>query len=91
MLKTLLVDNNPIAQLVNGLFNKFQLLADLSDYLKKLLFNKDDVSLEKLLFLIGVLSITCKAGHFIYGNYQKWGWVPAYLQNQRKLTGAALK
>jgi hypothetical protein len=34
MLKTILADHNPVAQVTNGIFNKFPLLSNLADYLK---------------------------------------------------------
>ena len=45
MLKTVLLDYNPIAQLINKTIPKSTLISDLASYLRSLLFNKDDSNL----------------------------------------------
>ena len=45
MLKTALLDYNPVAQLINSNLPKSSLISDLSDYLRSLLFNKPDSNL----------------------------------------------
>ena len=69
MLKNILVDYNPIVKISNKIFEKFTLLANLSDHIKGLLFDSSDKSLEKILFLLGITAITYKTASFLYKNY----------------------
>lgn len=45
MLKSVLVDYNPVAQLLNKLVTKVNVLAELADYLKELLYEYEDSAL----------------------------------------------
>lgn len=62
MLKSVLVDYNPVALLLNQLVSKVPVLGELSDHFRSLLFSKDDTNWEKLLFLLGIAAITYKTG-----------------------------
>ena len=91
MLKTVLVDYNPVALLLNQLVTKVPVLGELSDHLRGLLFSKDDPALEKLLFLLGIASITYKVGSVLYRTLDTWSWVPRHLLNKGKATAENLR
>lgn len=63
----------------------------MSDYIKSLLFNKDDETLQKLLFLTGVATLTYKSSSWLYKNWRSWEWLPSHFANEAKLNGPALK
>lgn len=91
MLKTLLVDYNPIVRLANYTFESSPFLQGISDYLKSLIFNKDDENLKKLLFLIGATALTYTAGSQLHKVWHSWSWIPSHFRNHSKLNGPALK
>jgi len=45
MLKTVLVDYNPLALLLDKIFSKVTVLGDISNHVKDLLYTKEDSSL----------------------------------------------
>jgi hypothetical protein len=90
-LKTVLVDYNPVAQLLTKAVSKVGLLGDFADYLRSLLFTKDDANLEKLLFLLGISAMTLHAGCVLTKSIKKWKWVPKHLAASSKLTSENLK
>ena len=91
MLKGVLCDWNPVVRLANGVFEASPLLQGVSDYAHSLLFNKDDESLRKVLFLAGVTALTAKMGGWLYKTWKSWKWVPAHFRNEANLNGSALK
>jgi 17beta-estradiol 17-dehydrogenase / very-long-chain 3-oxoacyl-CoA reductase len=91
MLKSLLVDYNPVARVSQYLFHSSPLLQGVADYLRQLLFNKDDETLEKLLFLAGVAALTYSTGKVLREAWGSWGWVLPHFVNQGRLNGPALK
>jgi len=91
MLKSVLIDYNPIALLINKTFEKVSLFADISNYIKNLIFDKDDANLEKLLFLIGVGAITYQTGQFLHLTFKNWSWLPGHIVDTRKFDPKRLK
>lgn len=91
MLKTLLVDYNPVARLSNYLFNASPFLQGIANHIKDLVFNKDDETLQKILFLAGVTAMTYKTWKVLYEAWGSWGWIFPHMAHQSKLNAAALK
>jgi hypothetical protein len=60
MLKSVVVDKNPIANFMESIFSKWSLLAKLTDYLHGLLCGKQENTLRNAFFLIGIAAITYK-------------------------------
>lgn len=65
MLKSILVDYNPVARVSNYIFNTSSLLSKIANHIKDLLFNKDDETLRNLLFLTGIAALTYKTGQLL--------------------------
>lgn len=91
MLKSTLLDYNPVARLFSGIVSTIAPLGDFATYIRSLLFNKDDEVLEKLLFLLGTAALTYKTGRFLYNIGRYWNWVPSHIANAKKLTESNLK
>lgn len=91
MLKSVLLDHNPVVSLFSTLTSKIAVFGDLTNYLRSLLFNKDDQILEKILFLIGVTTLTFKTASFLTKNILYWKWLPQHILNTRKVTSVKLK
>ena len=91
MIKTVLLDYNPFVRLFSNLTEKVSILGETSNYLRSLLFNKDDKVLEKMLFLIGCTALTLHSTCFIGKLIKKWGWIPGHLMAQSKVTTQNLK
>lgn len=91
MLKSVLLDHNPVVSLFSTLTEKISVFGDFSNYIRSLLFNKDDNVLEKLLFLIGVATLTYKTTSAIVKNLLYWKWLPQHIINNKKMTSARLK
>lgn len=91
MLTQMILDNNPIVNLTSRLVSKISLLSDISNYLRGLLFNKPDLNLEKLLFLIGTTAITLQAVSFIMKMIKSWSWLPKHFINAGSLSASKMK
>ena len=91
MLKTVLLDYNPIVHVTSKLLNGAPILADAADYIRSLIFEKDDLVLEKLLFLLGVTTITLKSACFLGKFMKRWSWIPKHILDQKKVTSSNLK
>jgi len=91
MLKTVLLDYNPIVYTFNKLLTHAPLLADTADYLRSLIFEKDDQVLEKVLFLLGVTTITLKTACAVAKFIGKWSWIPKHMIDQGKVSSNNLK
>lgn len=81
MLRSILVDYNPVAQVALKIAERWGLAADIFDYLRSLLFNKNDSALEKILFLLGAAALTFKVGSSICKTASLWKWLPKHKAN----------
>lgn len=91
MLKSVFLDHNPIVSLYSSLTEKLPLFGDFAGYIRSLLFAKEDKVLEKLLFLIGVASLTLKAAKFLRNTALYWKWLPTHLLNSNKVSSLKLR
>lgn len=86
MLKSVLIDYNPVFHIFDKLTNKLGIVGDLSSYLRELIFDKDDKVLEKMLFLIGMTAITLKTAKTLSNTICKWNWIPKYIIGSKQLS-----
>lgn len=91
MWKTVLLDYNPVVRATTSLLTHAPFLADSVDYLRTLIFEKDDIVLEKVLFLLGVTTLTLKAASVVSKFIRKWSWIPKHILDQKKVSSASLK
>jgi hypothetical protein len=89
MLKSILVDYNPVARVFNSLFNFSSLLGKLADYLGSFV-NTTDKELKNLLFLTGVSAITITSLRWLYSTCKAWSWLFPHYLNASKLSADAL-
>lgn len=91
MLKSTLIDYNPVAMFFSRIASTVTPLGDLASYIRSLLFNKNDEVLEKILFLFGATALTYKAARMFQSMICYWNWVPSHIANSKKLTENNLK
>ena len=53
MLKRIFVDYNPVVPLFSKLLDRLTILGDFANYLKDIIFNKEDFNLGRIFFLLG--------------------------------------
>lgn len=86
-----IVEYNPVTWLGNKLFSHFPLLSQISTYLSNLFINQPQNMTRKVLFALGVASLTYKLFHGVYNQYKFWNWVPGYIHNTRNFSPQAIK
>ena len=86
-----LLDYNPVIALLNKLTEKAAVLADAADYLRSLIFPKDDPNLQKALFLLGVAALTYKTASWMHKTVSLFSWLPSHFVNAKRLTAVNLK
>ena len=91
MLKSALLDYNPVAQLLNKSLPTSGLISDLAAHFRSLLLSKPDPNLEKILFLLGATALTAKAACLIRKLVRNWGWLPGYIAGQKNVSAEKLK
>ena len=95
MLKSILVDYNPVARVFNSLFN-FSILSRVADYLGSFVnttdtfVNTTDKELKNLLFLTGVSTLTIASLRWLYSSCKAWSWLYPHYVNASKLSADAL-
>jgi hypothetical protein len=89
MLKSILVDYNPVARVFNSLFNFSTLLSRVADYLGSFV-NTTDKELKNLLFLTGVSTLTVASLRWLYSSCKAWSWLYPHYVNASKLSADAL-
>lgn len=90
-IQKIIIDHNPILSIFNKLFPKLTIFADLTNYLKELLFPINDPILKKLLFLIGTTTLTYQTISIIYKIIKSWKWVPKNFYHQITFSGSKMK
>lgn len=86
-----LIDCNPFALGVNKLAEASNLFSDLSGYFAQLLLKGVSPPVERLLFAIGVVSITYQITKKAYDRLRLYRWAPRHFLNRKRLSGLSLR
>ena len=89
-----IIEANPITWAGNKLFKPASFLSDLATHFSSLLSLNSASSAthaQKLLFCIGLASITYKIAHFIHQQYKMWNWIPNHYHNAKNFKSEQLK
>ena len=86
-----IIEYNPVTWVGEKLFSRSKLLTNLAAYFSNLFVNSASSSTQKLLFAIGLASITYKISLSLYNNYKFWKFLPIFLHNQSQFDPNKLK
>lgn len=81
-----LVDYNPLARIINKLFNWSSFLSDLSRFFGSILFHNSSTRVSNFFFMAGVLGLSWKVFNTLWLQYHLWKWVPSHLHNRQHVT-----
>lgn len=81
-----LVDYNPLARIINKLFNWSSFLSDLSRFFGSILFHNSSTRVSNFFFMAGVLGLSWKVFNTLWLQYHLWKWVPSHLRNRQHVT-----
>ena len=87
----LFVDKNPITVACQSFFKKFNFFAEIANYLQDLFVHGTNEKIRKILFLIGVCSLTYQVLVKLRKFWKNWNWIISHIHNVKKYKKEKLK
>lgn len=76
-----IIEHNPVSWAGNKIFTHSKLLSNLAAYFSNLFLNSASPNVQKLLFAIGLASLTYKISSALINQCKFWSFLPAFVRN----------